>query len=130
MEKIQPSYELKLANRFIVKFPKEFDIQEWLIQSIETPKYIDGNWSNITIKFIDVIGKSSSIKIYNSLITKKIDNFKIILEYLDPTGVVVSSADIFVEKVLSIDFDDLSYNDDKVVQPTIILKVKDFVINY
>ena len=60
-------FELKFANRFLVEFPEEFNIDSWCIQKISKPKFTDGKWENIRIEFIDIVSPSTSKNLFNNL---------------------------------------------------------------
>ena len=129
-------YEPKRNNRFLVELPEQFNVQQWSIQKINKPKFTDGKWENIKIEFIDPIAPSTSqslFKIVEFLKTNVNDSktlFSIKIKSLDPTGVEIEEWVVNVEKVLTINFGELDYGDDKMQQPYLILKPLDCILNY
>ena len=129
-------YEPKRNNRFLVEFPEQFNVQQWGVQKINKPKFSDGKWENIKIEFIDPIAPSTSqslFKIVEFLKTNVNDSktlFDVKIKSLDPTGVEVEEWVVNVEKVLTINFGELDYSDDKIQQPYLILKPLDCILNY
>jgi len=129
-------YEPKRNSRFLVEFPEQFNVQQWSIQKINKPKFSDGKWENIKVEFIDPIAPSTSqslFKVVEFLKTNVNDSktlFSIKIKSLDPTGVEVEEWVINVEKVLTIDFGELDYGDDKIQQPYLILKPLNCILNY
>jgi len=129
-------YEPKRNNRFLVEFPEQFNVQQWVVQKINKPKFSDGKWENIKIEFIDPIVPSTSqslFKIVEFLKTNVNDSktlFNIKIKSLDPTGVEVEEWVVNVEKVLTINFGELDYGDVKIQQPYLILKPLYCILNY
>jgi len=128
-------YEPKMNNRFLVEFPEQFNFQRWSIQKTNKPKFTNGKWENIKIEFIDPIAPSTSqslFKIVEFLKTNVNDSktlFSIKIKSLDPTGVEVEEWVVNVKKVLTINFGELDYGDDKIQQPYLILKPLDCILN-
>lgn len=129
-------YEPKRNSRFLVEFPEQFNIQQWSIQKINKPKFSEGKWENIKIEFIDPIAPSTSqslFKIVEFLKTNVNDSktlFDVKIKSLDSTGVEVEEWVVNVEKVLTINFGELDYGDDKIQQPYLILKPLNCILNY
>jgi hypothetical protein len=121
-------YEPKMTNRFTVILPKEFDIEPYLIQSINKPKYdnVNKQWDNIEISFIDLVGPSVSYKlltIINDILSVDSDySFEFKIQDLDPTGIVIEEWIIAITKILSIDFGDNDHSIGNILQPKMILK--------
>jgi hypothetical protein len=137
MEKLKVTqYEPKRNDRFLVEFPEQFNVQQWSIQKINKPKFTDGKWENIKVEFIDPIAPSTSQSLFKIVEFLKINVndskilFNIKIKSLDPTGVGVEEWVIDVEKVLTINFGELDYGDDKIQQPYLILKPLNCVLNY
>ena len=63
--KMSMRYELKLKNRFLVEFPEQFNVQTWVVQKINKPKFTDGKWEDIRVDFIDPISPSTSQSLFN-----------------------------------------------------------------
>ncbi len=137
MEKLKVTqYEPKRNDRFLVEFPEQFNVHQWSIQKINKPKFTDGKWENIKVEFIDPIAPSTSQSLFKIVEFLKINVndskilFNIKIKSLDPTGVGVEQWVIDVEKVLTINFGELDYGDDKIQQPYLILKPLNCVLNY
>ena len=131
-------FEPKRQNRFIIEFPKEFGIQEWLVNVASRPKYklgmygLNGRWEDMTITFKDPIGPSSTKSLYNLIMVveelKKVTLpslplfiYKILM--LDPTGVVVETWDIAVQDIISVEFgQDLDYSSDEMQTPKMTIR--------
>jgi hypothetical protein len=137
MEKLKfTQYEPKRNNRFLVEFPEQFNVQLWSIKKINKPKFTDGKWENIKVEFIDPIAPSTSQSLFKIVDFLKINVndskilFNIKIKSLDPTGVGAEEWVIDVEKVLTINFGELDYGDDKIQQPYLILKPLNCVLEY
>jgi hypothetical protein len=137
MEKLKVTqYEPKRNDRFLVEFPEQFNVQQWSIQKINKPKFTDGKWENIKVEFIDPIAPSTSQSLFKIVDFLKINVndskilFNIKIKSLDPTGVEVEEWVIDVEKVLTINFGELDYGDDKIQQPYLILKPLNCILKY
>ncbi len=133
MKNIYP-IEPKRRNRFIVKFPAKFNISEFAVQKINKPKLINERWKNIRIDFIDPVAPSTSQGLFlikNFIIdNKEKELFDIIINSLDPFGEVVEEWVIKVEKVLSINFDNLDYSDESLQKPFMVIKPFDCILKY
>jgi len=111
------AYEPKRNNRFVVRLPELFDIQEWMVSTCTYPKYsfTNNKWEDIIISFRDPIYPSTSDKLYHLM--KKIQkgitfDESITIETLDPCGVTVEKWNIEISKILSINFGEGNYGDD------------------
>jgi hypothetical protein len=126
----QIKFEPTRLNRFLVKFPEEFGLPQWSVNSITMPKLIGKNkWDDIKVKLINFIDPSANKHIYHNVIPNK--KFDFTIEFLDPTGVEVQKFTITVKSVKSIDFGGLlSYGDDGIVYSTIIFKIKKCILNF
>jgi hypothetical protein len=122
-------YEPKRKNRFIVEFPKEFELEPWLVNNIDRPKYVNYKWEEMEVTFKDPICNSSSEALFKLI--KFVETFKdhqvspLFLFYitmLDPTGVAVEKWEIAVEELISINFGDLDYGSDECQEPKMIIK--------
>lgn len=121
-------YEPKMNNRFVVEFPKEFELESWLVTKINRPKFnFETNaWENIKIDFVDPVAISTSKKllnIINNLGSEKdiLDN-KINIKTLDPTGVTVENWIIVIDKILLIDLGDSDYGNNEMQSPYMVIK--------
>ena len=127
--KITPhDFEPKRNNRFIVIFPEQFNIESFVIQKINKPKFTDGKWENIKVDFIDPIGPSASqglYKIINFLPEVNNENnelFNVKIISLDPIGEEIEECLIYDGEILTINFGDLDYGNDDFQKPYIIIK--------
>lgn len=116
--KVPVLLEIKRENRFIVEFPKEFDIESWLVRSISRPHFKNNKWENIEMTFMDPIGPSTSERLFK-LINKykkkglfsflKKDIFTFQIQSLDPVGQVVETWSVDVKELVSVDFGKYDY---------------------
>ena len=141
--KMPLQYEPKRKNRFILSFPNPLGINSWYVESVDRPKikigevpipflntetYVAGkfNWEPMNVTFRDPIGPSASqalmewVRLHAESVTGRMGyaaGYKkdITLEMLDPTGVAVEKWLLIGTFLTSVDFDGLSYDDDKLV---------------
>ena len=143
-------YEPKRMNRFLITFPKHFNIPQWVVSETSRPnmtiksKKILGFeflkkiiWADMQIIMTDPIGPSTSQSImdliHKSLYEKKQiikDKFYLKLEMLDPTGVVVERWDFSDCEFKSIDFGELSYQNDNMVKITLVIKLGKVILEF
>jgi hypothetical protein len=122
------AYELKYKHRFVVKFPEQFGINEWAIKTINKPKFTHTQWENIKIEFIDPIGPSTSAGLFNIIEFIRLgscDNavlFEIKILSLDPAGGISEEWVVYVDRVLTINFGELDYDNDDIQKPFLIIK--------
>ena len=124
-------FEPKRNNRFIVRFPKEFKIADWCIQSITKPKYVNGEWDIIKIEFHDLVDYSVSEGLINMIKFLQSDDKNLVeihLEILSPTAEVVDDWSITVNKILSVDFGDCDYENNGIQSPILIFKPTDCIL--
>lgn len=124
-------FEPKRNNRFIVRFPKEFKIADWCIQSITKPKYVNGEWDIIKIEFHDLVDYSVSEGLINMIKFLQSDDKNLVeihLEILSPTAEVVDEWLITFNQILSIDFGDCNYDNDDIQSPILIFKPIDCIL--
>ena len=119
-------FEIKVTNRYLVEFPKEFNIDSWCIQKISKPKFTDGKWENIRMEFIDIISPSISKTLFNNL--NKCD-FQIKIISLDQTMKSIEEWVIQVEKILTVDFGELNYNNQEIQKIFLIVKPVNCILN-
>jgi hypothetical protein len=113
-------YEPIHQSRFIIRFPKEFGIKEYLVQKMSPLKYnFATGWEDITISMIDIIAEKIT-KCFSENIIKTIEG-RITLEKLDPTGVCVEKIHID-SKFIDVDFGKFNYASDKLNK--IVVKIK------
>jgi len=121
LSKIEPLYE----NRFLVDFPKYFDIKPYAIKSITPPKYLNGEWLDIVVTFRDFI--QIPFETYMNVLYEK--NYNIVLNYLDPSGAIIRRGLIEVSHAKSLDSGEtLDYESTKISLIKMSFKVKNFDI--
>lgn len=133
--KIPNQYEPIRNCRFEFKLPKEFGIENWLIQSVSLPKFSkdeNGNFIEykMLVTFINLIGPSAAQKIFHNFIVENKNNFDCELSLLDPTGIEVSLWEIKINDVISIDFGQLDYDNDSINIIEMILNVEKAILKY
>lgn len=114
------SYEPKRKNQFKVKLPEEFGIPDFAIFKCDKPKISrsasEYEFNSITLTIADPIAFDIPNKIMLLLDKFKNQNyneiFDLIIEIVDPTGVVVETWIIGIYDILSVDFGELSWNSD------------------
>jgi len=128
-------YEPKKRNRFIVRFPNSFNLAEWVCFETSRPTLrIVGDaknviWGDLIVKMYDPISPSTTRALMDLVYENKIiDKFNFNIEMLDPTGVVVEKWQLDNSEFSSIDFGELSYNQDKSAICTLTIKLKDVVL--
>jgi len=132
------TYEPKKKNRFLLNFPVEFELQQWIIFEATRPSMRVENdmilWDDLTIKLRDPIGPSTSQKLME-LIHPDINNnhkvkevFNLEIEMLDPTGVVVERWCVNNCNFKSIDFGSLSTDSDDLVVCTLVISVGEVIL--
>lgn len=128
------AHEAKVANRFVVEFPKELGIQEWTISGISNPHFVNNKWEDIRIQFIDVVGLMSPItalykltKMKKKWLSRK-PLFTFNIKLVDPTGVEIERWEISTKSIKEVDFGSLDYNYDKFIRLSLLLEPKDCVL--
>lgn len=134
-------HEPKFENRFIVCFPERFQMESFVVQKINRPSISLSpsgyEWNNIEIEFLDLIGPSTTKRIYDIikfckrekkkkkwLFFKRKENilFSIHLISLDPCGIEIERWVIEVKDVLSANFGEFDYTSDELQKCSITLK--------
>ena len=142
-------YELKKQNRFMVTYPEHFKIPQWVTFETSRPsmklvtKKIFGfelvksfKWDDLVIKLRDPIGPSTAQSLMDLIYPdlknnhKVKEKFSLIVDMLDPTGVVIEKWQLDNCEFKSIDFGKLSYENDDVVTCTLTIKLKDVILLY
>jgi hypothetical protein len=141
--KMPVPYEPKRQNRFILRFPSNLGINEWYVTSTSRPSvkikpveipflntstYVAGrfDWEEMKVTFKDPIGPSASqalmewFRLHAESVTGRMGyaaGYKrdIDLEMLDPTGVVVEKWILEGTFITSLNFGDLDYSRDELV---------------
>ena len=143
-------YEPKRKNRWLLRFPSDLGIQEWWlasasrptitqsdveIQFLNTSTYVLGRfvWEAIDVTFRDAIGPSTTqaimewVRLGSESITGRqgyAAGYKrdVYLEMLDPTGVVVEKWELQGTMLTSVNFGDLSMDDDGIADVNATLR--------
>ena len=151
-------YEPKRSNRFIMRFPSSLGINEWFVESTTRPKitinkvdipflntktYVAGmfEWGEISVTFRDPIGPSAAqalmewVRLHAESVTGRMGyaaGYKknVDLEMLDPTGVVVEKWILEGCFLTDVDFQALSYSDDKLQTITATLRPDRCILVY
>lgn len=142
--------EPKRKNRFVLEFPTELGIESYLVQTsgkpsmeinateipyMNTSSWVAGRfkWSTIEVKFIDVIGPSTTQKVMEwvrlhaesasgrmgyAVGYKK----NLVLKALDPTGVEVEKWTLIGCMIQNVAFGDYDYSADDLAEVTITLQ--------
>ncbi len=120
-----------LRNRFIVRFPKDIDIEPWHIHSV-SPMTFDfrvGAWKDITISIMEVIsGEQSFNKLMDFFQRGRYEPIEV--DLVDGPGVVVYQASITEYGVLEISHPSLDYGKDELYKTTITLSPKTISFGY
>lgn len=134
------SYEPLRKNRFLFRFPSDLGIQEWWVSSasrptmtaseteipfLNTSTWVIGRytWDAISVTLRDPIGPSASqaamewVRLGSESVTGRQGyaiayKRDVVLELLDPTGVAVSQWVLKNTMPVTVNFGDLSYDDD------------------
>lgn len=151
-------YEPKRQNRFILRFKDAMGINEWFVESAARPKiditpteikflntstYVAGQfkWNSITVKFRDPIGPSAAqalmewVRLHAESVTGRMGyaaGYKqdIDLELLDPTGVVIEKWILQGCILTSVDFGQLGYGQDSLVDITATIQPDRCILVY
>jgi predicted nucleic-acid-binding Zn-ribbon protein len=128
-------YEPKRVNRFLVTFPEEFGLQQWVNYSASRPSmyfktkkflgftyYKKIKWEPIEFNFRDPIGPSTSQALYDLITDDNLKPFNFKIELLDPTGGVVERWNIMNTTIKSIDFGHLSMDDDEMANCKMVVE--------
>jgi hypothetical protein len=130
-------YEPKRKSRFVVEFPDDFELPSYLVSYVTKPKLnIHYEWCDMEIRFIDIIGPSTSHKLYElakiCLDKKKLHNedselFNFSIFQLDPTGIRVEQWIIEV-KDIEINFGNLDYSSDELSEVKMKIIPRDCIL--
>lgn len=142
--------EPKKKHRFELIFPTELGIESYTVQTSGKPKIAIGNveipymntstfvsgrykWETIDIKFLDLIGPSSTqkvmewVRLHAESTTGRMGyavGYKknLILNGLDPTGVPVETWQLIGCQIVNASFDDYDYGADDLTYATITIQ--------
>jgi hypothetical protein len=140
---IKPSpieYELKKSNRFHVELPASWGIESWVVQSIDSPTMSfklnsdstasSYDWNPLRITFIDPIGPSASVKLFDLALSSGFNGHSLIINALDPDYNVISQWRVTIKEILSINFGEFNYNMNEALEPYILIKPEDCTLLY
>lgn len=158
LQRMPLEYEPKRKNRFVLRFPSDLGISEWMLSTAQRPKltvnnteiqflntstYVAGRstWSPISVTLRDPIAPSAAQAImeWNRLCIESITGrmgyaagYKrdVELEMLDPTGVVIEKWILKNCFISESNFGDLSYSDDALADITIQLVMDRAILCY
>jgi hypothetical protein len=142
--KMPVPYEPKKKNRWLFRFPAELGIQQWWLQSasrptitqeaveipfLNTSTYVLGRfvWEAIDITMRDAIGPSTAqammewVRLHSESVTGRqgyAAGYKkdVEIEMLDPTGVVIEKWQLQGTMLTSVNFGELSMEDDGIAE--------------
>jgi hypothetical protein len=142
--------EPKKKHRFELIFPTELGIESYTVQTSGKPKIAIGNveipymntstfvsgrykWETIDVKFLDLIGPSSTqkvmewVRLHAESTTGRMGyavGYKknLILNGLDPTGVPVETWQLLGCQIVNASFDDYDYGADDLTYATITIQ--------
>ena len=151
-------YEPLRKNRFLLRFPSDLSIQEWWVQTaarpsidqtvteipfLNTSNYVLGKykWQTINITLIDPIGPSASqavmewVRLHSESVSGRqgyAAAYKrdLYLEMLDPTGTVVSQWILKSCMLGNVQFGDLTYGDDSLVNITLTIQPQYCILSF
>ena len=151
-------YEPKRQNRFLMRFPTDLGINEWVVQTASRPKitigsqaikflntetYVAGSftWGEIAVKLLDPIGPSTTqavmewVRLVAESVTGRMGyaaGYKkdVDLEMLDPTGVAVEKWKLIGCFLTGFDGGSLSYDDDKLATVKTTLRMDRRILVY
>lgn len=151
-------YQPIQSHRFLAEFASELGIESWLVQEFTGPElkigkkeitYLNGKtyvsgigeWSEITIKFLNIIGPSTGSKLMEMvrLTHESITGRQgyaagylkdITLKPLDPTGIEVQKWVLEKCMVVSIKQDDFKMGSDDVNMFTVVVQPQKCILSY
>ena len=114
--------EPKKDNRFVVEFAGT-TIEPWTVTKADRPTYaLETGWEDMSFELIDLIGPSTSKKVFDEIIGKDMRDCTIFLKMLDPTGATVEIWKL-VGDYLSVDFGAGDYHMDEISKIKIMFKI-------
>lgn len=105
------AYEPKKNNRWLVHFPDELKIPNWVVKHIDRPTYPFNAGDKFTLSLYDPITPSVS-KIISTFL-KNQQTFKLVLKLLDPTGLAVENWNFTGCLITKVKWSDLDYTNDE-----------------
>ena len=156
--KMPVPYEPKRKNRFIMKFPSDLGIAEWIISStarpsitineveipfLNTKTFVAGQfqWETIDVTFRDPIAPSSSqalmewVRLHAESVTGRMGyaagyKKKVDLFMLDPTGAIVENWELRGTFLTNVNFGDLDYSGDDLADVSATLRFDRAILKY
>jgi hypothetical protein len=151
-------FEPLRKNRWIVRFPSDLGISEWMLSSASRPKITQGSteiqflntstwvagrytWDTLQFTFRDPIAPSASqalmewIRLESESVTGRqgyAAGYKrdLELEMLDPTGVVMQKWVLKNCFITTCDFGSLDYSDDELADITVQIRMDYAILAY
>lgn len=128
---IYTEFNPKQSNRWLLKFPKEFGLDEWMVKHVTPIIYNPEKrkWDDITITLWDAVHKSTSKCISKLIEDGRMYNFNLKMIILNPIGENIEEFYFELCNITNIDFGvtDYEVSDFKVV--TLGIRFKKCVIN-
>jgi hypothetical protein len=120
--------EPKKDNRFIVEF-KGTTIEPWTVTKSDRPTYtLDTGWDDMSFELIDLIGPSTSKKVFDEIVEKNMRNCSISLRMLDPVGETVETWMLYGDYI-RVDFGAGDYGKDEISKIKIDFKISKCVLS-
>ncbi len=111
-------YEPFRANRFIVRFPYNFEVPDWMVRTCTMP--VDKYNGNITVTVMcPILLDTDKEGPYNC-----IEDFDIEIELLSPIGSVLDCYKLADCKINEVKNTVLNYNDDSIIGSTMNISYK------
>jgi hypothetical protein len=111
-------YEPFRANRFILRFPDNFEIPDWFVRTCTLP--VNKHNGNITVTVMcPVLLDTDKERPYNC-----IEHFDMGIELLSPNGSVMGCYKLVDCKINEVNNTVLNYNDDNIIGSTINISYK------
>lgn len=130
-------YEPKRPNRFLIIFPEEFEIPQYLVKSTIRPSVTVNNgfmqWEDIEITFIDPVSPSTAQILHELFL--RVESlffnrpFQYRLQMLGPVGDVVEEWTI-LGSMTQIDFGNLNYDSDELMEIKLTIRPINCVLNF
>lgn len=109
--KLSPSYEPKTTNRWLVKFPKEANITDWVGKALTLPTYPFNLGGKITVVLRDPVNPSTTDSLMKFIKNQK--PFKLKVDILDPLTNSVGGWILKGCLIQRIDWSTLDYESDE-----------------
>ena len=131
------------SNRFIIKFPEQYNLPSNLVKSASRPSctrrplhglpHILGplEWDNMDFTFHDRMSPSTSAALFRLLPPNDIllSPMEIKVKMLDPTGGTIQQW-IIIGHVTSINFGELNYSSEDLLEISMTIKPLDVVMDF